>query len=71
MRRLEEEVTAEVARRAGVSAEDLSVGAAVAAILAAYGSAIRRWILRGANEPLQPLVETALAAAQEALATSR
>lgn len=71
MRRLEEEITAEVARRAGVPADDLSVGAAVAAILAAYGSAIRRWILRGANEPLQPLVETALAAAQEALATSR
>lgn len=71
MRRLEEEITAEVARRAGVPPDDLSVGAAVAAILAAYGSAIRRWILRGANEPLQPLVETALAAAQEALATSR
>ena len=71
MRRLEEEITAEVARRAGVPADDLSVGAAVAAILAAYGSAIRRWILRGANEPLQPLVETALLAAQEALATSR
>jgi AcrR family transcriptional regulator len=71
MRRLEEEITAEVARRAGVPPDDLSVGAAVAAILAAYGSAIRRWILRGANEPLQPLVETALAATQEALATSR
>src|SRR2546425_227876 len=42
-----------------------------AQIQATYGSAIRRWILRGANEDLQPLVETALAAAQEALSTSR
>ena len=71
MRRLEDTITAEVARRAGVPAEDLATGAAVAAILAAYGSAIRRWILNGAEEPLQPLVETALAAAQEALSTSR
>ena len=71
MRRLEDSITAEVARRSGVPADDLATGAAVAAILAAYGSAIRRWILRGANEPLQPLVETALAAAQEALSTSR
>src|SRR5712692_1119262 len=48
-------------------ADDLATGAAVAAILAAYGSAVRRWILRGADEPLQRMVETALAAAQEAL----
>jgi len=69
MRRLEDEITAEIARRAAVPADDLGAGAAVAAILAAYGSAIRRWILRGANEPLQPLVEEALAAAQEALSS--
>ena len=71
MRRLEEEITAEIARRAGVPAEDLATSAAVAAILAAYGAAIRRWILQGANEPLQPLVEIALSAAREALPTSR
>jgi TetR/AcrR family transcriptional regulator, regulator of mycofactocin system len=71
MRRLEEEITAEIARRSGVPAEDLAIGAAVAAILAAYGAAIRRWILQGANEPLQPLVETALSAAREALPTRR
>jgi hypothetical protein len=70
MRRLEDLITAEIARRAGVPAEDLATGAAVAAILAAYGAAIRRWILAGANEPLQPLVETALAATQEALAST-
>ncbi|MDQ1497356.1 MAG: hypothetical protein QOD57_3386 [Actinomycetota bacterium] len=71
MRRLEDMLTAEVARRSGVPADDLATGAGVAAILAAYGSAIRCWILQGANEPLQPMVETALAAAQEALSTSR
>jgi hypothetical protein len=71
MRRLEDLITAEMARRSAVPTEDLATGAAVAAILAAYGSAVRRWILSGANEPLQPLVETALAAAQEALAASR
>jgi len=71
MRRLEEEITAEIARRAGVPPEDLATSAAVAAILAAYGAAIRRWILQGANEPLQPLVEIALSAAREALPTSR
>jgi AcrR family transcriptional regulator len=70
MRRLEDLITAEMARRSGVPGEDLATGAAVSAILAAYGSAVRRWILDGATEPLQPLVETALAAAQEALATS-
>ena len=69
MRHLEDGITAEVARRSGVPADDLGTGAAVAAILAAYGSAIRRWILRGANEALQPLVEEALAAAQEALSS--
>ncbi|HZQ79807.1 MAG TPA: TetR family transcriptional regulator [Acidimicrobiia bacterium] len=69
MRRLEDEITTEIARRAGVPADDLGIGAAVAAILAAYGSAVRRWILRGANEPLQPLVDEALAAAQEALSS--
>jgi len=71
MRRLEDTITAEIARRSSVEPDDLATGAAVAAILAAYGSAVRRWILRGANEPLGPLVETALAAAQQALATSR
>ena len=70
MRRLEDLITAEIARRSGVPAEDLGTGAAVAAVLAAYGSAVRRWILDGANEPLQPLVETALAAAQQALAAT-
>ena len=70
MRRLEDEVTAEVARRSGVPADDLAAGAAVAAILAAYGSAVRRWILRGANEPLQPMVEAAVAATRAALAST-
>jgi hypothetical protein len=70
MRRLEDLITTEIARRAGVPPEDLATSAAVAAILAAYGAAVRRWILRGANEPLQPLVETALAATQEALAST-
>src|SRR5581483_3291402 len=70
MRRLEDIVTAEIARRAGVPDDDLA-GGAVAAAPAAYGSAVRRWILQGANEPLQPMVETALAATQEALASTR
>ena len=71
MRRLEDLITTEIARRAGVAPEDLATSAAVAAILAAYGAAVRLWILRGANEPLQPLVETALAATQEALASTK
>ena len=71
MRRLEDLLTAEIARRRGVPSDDLATGAAVAAVLAAYGSAVRRWILAGANDSLQPIVETALAAAQEALAASR
>lgn len=70
MRRLEDLITAEIARRAGVPAEDLGTGAAVAAILAAYGAAVRRWILDGASQPLQPLVETALVATQQALAAT-
>jgi hypothetical protein len=70
MRRLEDLITTEIARRAEVPPEDLATSAAVSAILAAYGAAVRRWILSGANEPLQPLVETALAATQEALAST-
>ncbi len=69
MRRLEDTITAEIARRSSVEPDDLATGAAVAAILAAYGSAVARWILRGASEPLAPLVEAALAVCQQALAT--
>ena len=71
MRRLEDAVTAEIARRAAVEADDLATGAAVAAVLAAYGSAIGHWILKDADRPLGPMVDTALRAAQHALATTR
>src|SRR2546423_275226 len=62
MRRLEDTITAEVARRAGVPAEDLAISAAVAAILAAHGMALPRGSLPRAHTPLQPLVGTAPAA---------
>jgi AcrR family transcriptional regulator len=68
MRRLEEAVTAEITRRASVEPDDLATGAAVAALLAAYGSAVRHWILSDAERPFGPMVDTALGAAQQALA---
>lgn len=71
MGQLEDAVTAEIARRCSVEPDDLATAAAVAAILAAWGLALRRWILRNGDEPLGPMVDTALKAAQQALATTR
>jgi TetR/AcrR family transcriptional regulator, regulator of mycofactocin system len=68
MCRLEDLITAEMAERQGLDPDDIGTRAAVAAILAAFGSAIRGWIMGGAKGSLPERVETALGAAQQALA---
>ena len=68
MCRLEDLVTAEMVARQGLSPDDVGTRAAVAAILGAFGSAIRGWIIGGAKGPLPDRVETALSAAEQALA---
>src|SRR2546423_2270335 len=70
MRRLEDTITAEIARRAGVPAEDLATGAAGAPALAAHGSAVRRGVPHGPHQPPPPPVETAPAAPPRAPAPS-
>jgi AcrR family transcriptional regulator len=67
MCRLEDLITAEMTERQGLDPDDIGTRAAVAAILAAFGSAIRGWILGGARGSLPERVETALDAAQRAL----
>lgn len=71
MRRFEEAVTAEITPRASVEPDDLATGAAVAVLLAAYGSAVRHWILSDSERPFGSMVDTALGAAQQALAGTR
>jgi MftR C-terminal domain len=66
---LEDLITAEMAERQGLGPDDIGTRAAVAAILAAFGSAIRGWIMGGAEGSLPERVETALSAAQQALAS--
>jgi AcrR family transcriptional regulator len=68
MRRMEDALAEQVARRRGLDTPDLATQAAVAAVLAAFGSAIRHWIVGGAQGSLPDMVETALDAAQAALA---
>ena len=70
MRRMEDALAAEVASRRGLDAPDMETQAAVAAVLAAFGSAVRFWITGGAKGALPQMVESALDAAQGALAAA-
>jgi AcrR family transcriptional regulator len=62
-----EEAVAEVLKeRAGPQADGLAIDAAVAAVLAAFGTAMRSWLRSGANDNFEPILERCVAAAQGA-----
>jgi AcrR family transcriptional regulator len=66
MCRFEESIADVLKERAGDDADDLAIEAAVAAVLAAFGTAIRSWLKSGAKEDFEPLLERCVNAAQGA-----
>jgi AcrR family transcriptional regulator len=66
MCRFEESITDVLKERAGEQADDLATGAAVAAVLATFGTAMRAWIRSGAKDDLELILERCVTAAQGA-----
>jgi AcrR family transcriptional regulator len=66
MCRLEESITEVLMERAGDKADSLAIEAAVAALLATFGTAMRSWIRAGADGDFEPILERCVAAAQGA-----
>jgi AcrR family transcriptional regulator len=66
MCRFEEAVAAVLKERAGDGADDLAIEAAVASVLAIFGTAVRSWLRSGATEDFGPVLERCLAATQSA-----
>jgi AcrR family transcriptional regulator len=66
MCRFEESIADVLKERAGDDADDLAIEAAVAAVLAAFGTAMRSWLKSGAKEDFEPLLERCVNAAQGA-----
>jgi AcrR family transcriptional regulator len=66
MCRFEESFTDVLKERAGEQADTLAIDAAVAAVLATFGTAVRSWLRSGAEGDLEPIVERCVTAAQRA-----
>jgi AcrR family transcriptional regulator len=66
MCRFEEAIVEVLTERAGDQADCLAIEAAVAAVLATFGTAVRSWLRSGANDDFQPVLERCIAAAQGA-----
>src|SRR4051794_25629539 len=66
MCQFEESISAVLKERAGDSADDLAIDAAVSAVLAIFGTAVRSWIKAGANGKFEPVLERCITAAQSA-----
>jgi AcrR family transcriptional regulator len=66
MCRFEESITDVLKERAGEQADDLATDAAVAAVLATFGTAMRAWIRSGAKDDLELILERCVTAAQGA-----
>jgi AcrR family transcriptional regulator len=66
MCRFEEAASGALMERAGEQGDALAIDAAVAAVLAIFGTAVRSWLRAGANEPFEPVLERCLNAAQGA-----
>ncbi len=64
MCRFEESITEVLEERAGEQADTLAIEAAVAAVLATFGTAVRTWLRSGANDDFEPILERCIAAAQ-------
>jgi hypothetical protein len=70
MCRFEESITDVLKERAGEQADSLAIEAAVAAVLATFGTAVRAWLRSGANDDFEPILERCIAAAQGAFQSS-
>jgi AcrR family transcriptional regulator len=66
MCRFEESIADVLKERAGEQADHLAIDAAVAAVLAAFGTAMRSWLRAGANDDFEPILERCVTAAQHA-----
>jgi AcrR family transcriptional regulator len=64
MCQFEEAITEVLKERAGEQADSLAIEAAVAAVLATFGTAVRSWIKTGANDDFEPFLERCVTAAQ-------
>lgn len=71
MCRFEESITEVLQERAGDDADPLGIEAAVAAMLAAFGTAVRAWIRGGAKpKDLEPILDRCLVSARGAFETA-
>ena len=66
MCRFEEGMTEVLKERAGPQADALAIEAAVAAVLATFGTAVRSWLRGGAKDDFEPILERCVSAAQGA-----
>jgi AcrR family transcriptional regulator len=71
MCRFEESAAEVLKERAGEQADSLGIDAAVAAVLATFGTAVRSWLGSGANDDFEPILERCVAAAQRAFQVRR
>ncbi|MCU1460221.1 MAG: transcriptional regulator, TetR family [Acidimicrobiales bacterium] len=62
----EESITEVFKERAGDEFDGLAIDAAVAAVLATFGTAMRSWIRAGATDDFEPILERCVTAAQGA-----
>jgi AcrR family transcriptional regulator len=66
MCRFEEAVAAALKERADDGADELAIEAAVASVLAIFGTAVRTWLRAGATDDFEPILERCLTATQGA-----
>jgi AcrR family transcriptional regulator len=66
MCQFEESIADVLKERAGEQADSLAIEAAVSAVLATFGTAVRSWIRSGANDDFEPVLERCVTAAQGA-----
>jgi AcrR family transcriptional regulator len=66
MCQLEDAIIDVLVERAGPEADRLALTAAVAALLATFGTAMREWIAEGADGDLEPILERCVASARTA-----
>jgi len=66
MCQFEDAVTEVLVERAGAGNDPLAIQAAVAAVLATFGTAVRAWISSGAKDDLEAILERCVAAARDA-----
>ena len=66
MCRFEESAAQVLKERAGDDADGLAIDAAVAAVIGAFGTAVRSWLRAGATDDFEQVLERCVSAAQDA-----